>query len=149
MKQKLILLAFMVMVLAFFYLRFTTSRPKLREILVGSAVIKVDVADTIGKQRQGLSGRDSMPADQGMYFPMGEPALYHFWMKEMHFPLDILWIHAGKIVDISENVRYPLEGETPAVVYPKVPADAVLEVNADFTEKNNLKIGDSIQFDIK
>ena len=88
-----------------------------------------------------------MPAGEGMYFPMGLPSIYSFWMNDMHFPLDIIWIRAGKVVDISKNVPYPLPGNPPATAQPKEPADAVLEVNADFTEKHGVKIGDAIQLD--
>src|SRR3989338_2401814 len=84
MKQKIVLIALAVMALAFLYLRFIALRPRLQEIRVGSVTVSVDVADTIGKQRQGLSGRSLMPEDQGMYFPMGAPARYGFWMKDMH-----------------------------------------------------------------
>lgn len=144
MKQKLVPFFLVAFALAFVYLRFTTFRPKLTTMRVGSTAIEVDVADTIGKQRQGLSDRPSMPKDQGMYFPMGTPALHGFWMKGMRFPLDIIWIRGGVIVDISENVPYPLEGQTPVSVQPKEPADAVLEVNADFTEKQQVKVGDLV-----
>jgi len=110
---------------------------------VGSAQVRVEIADTAEKQQQGLSDRATLPENQGMYFPMVSTARHTFWMNRMHFPLDIIWIREEKIVDISENVPYPLEGETPIAVSPKEPADAVLEVNADFTEKYNIKIGDN------
>ena len=145
--KKLVPIALVLMALALVYVRFTAFRPRMSELIIGSVRVKVDVADTIGKQRQGLSGRFSMPADEGMYFPMGLPSIYSFWMNDMHFPLDIIWIRAGKVVDISENVPYPLPGNPPATAQPKEPADAVLEVNADFTEKHGVKIGDRIQLD--
>ncbi len=143
--KKIIPFAILAMLIALVYVRFTAFRPRMTEFRIGTAAIKVDIADTIGKQRQGLSGRPSMPQDQGMYFPMGTPARYSFWMKDMHFPLDIIWIRMGKIVDINQNVPYPLEGETPVTVQPKELADSVLEVNAGFTEKQGVKIGDSIE----
>lgn len=144
-KAKLVPFFLVAFALAFVYLRFTTFRPKLTQLRVGAAIIEVDVADTLGKQRQGLSGRARLPEEQGMYFPMGQAARHGFWMRGMRFPLDIIWIRSSTIVDISENVPYPLEGQTPAVVQPKEPADAVLEVNADFTEKHEIKIGDKVE----
>lgn len=143
--QKAVPFFLVAFVLAFVYLRFTTFRPHLQTLQVGATTIEVDVADTIGKQRQGLSGRGSLPENQGMYFPMDQAAFHGFWMKDMRFPLDIIWIRAGKVIDISENVPYPLEGQIPVTVAPKEPADAVLEVNADFMEKHNIRLGDSVQ----
>ena len=145
MKQKLVPLALLIMALAFVYLRFTAFRPRLHELRVGSTTIRVDIADTIGKQRQGLSGRTSLSKDQGMYFPMGVLAIHRFWMKDMHFPLDIIWIRDGKIVEISENVPYPVGNQLPVTVQPQAAADAVLEVNADFTENHRVKVGDTVQ----
>jgi len=145
--KKFVPFALIIMVLTLIYVRVTAFRPRMVELTIGATTIEVDIADTIGKQRQGLSGRTSMPEDQGMYFPMGPPDFYSFWMKDMHFPLDIIWIRAGKVVDISKNVPYPLEGNPPASVHPKEPADAVLEVNAGFVEKRGVKTGDKIQFD--
>ena len=146
-KQKLVPFFLIAFVLAFLYLRFTTFRPHLKTMRVGTTTIAVDIADTVGKQRQGLSWRPSMPEDQGMYFLLGTPATHGFWMKDMHFPLDIIWIRNGVIVDISENVPYPLEGQTPASVQPKEPADAVLEVNAGFTQRHGIKIGDEVSLE--
>lgn len=114
-------------------------------IIIGDTVVTVEIADTPVSRAQGLSGRDSLPADQGMYFPLEQSARHSFWMKDMRFPLDIIWIREGKIVDISENVPYPAGDQPPATVQPKEPADAVLEVNAGFTERHGLKIGDEIR----
>ena len=144
MKQKIILVALIFMALFFLYLRFFGNRPTQYTMRVGSAKVELEIADTVGKQRQGLSGRGRLPASQGMYFPMGPPAIYTFWMKDMQFPLDILWIRDGRVVDISENVPYPVGDHPPVSVQPKEPASGVLEVNADFTETYGTKIGDAI-----
>lgn len=147
MKQKIIFGVLVLMALAFIYVRFAAYRQTPAQVRIGDVTIKVDVADTIGKQRQGLSGRKSLDADHGMYFPMGQSARYSFWMKDMNFPLDIIWIREGKIVDISENVPHPIGDHPPVSVQPKEPADAVLEVNADFTEKHGIKIGDETKIE--
>ncbi|OGL66027.1 hypothetical protein A2753_04840 [Candidatus Uhrbacteria bacterium RIFCSPHIGHO2_01_FULL_47_11] len=145
MKKKLVPAFLILMALAFVYLRVQQMRGKPEGVVmrVGSAQVRVEIADTAEKQQQGLSDRATLPENQGMYFPMVSTARHTFWMNRMHFPLDIIWIREEKIVDISENVPYPLEGETPIAVSPKEPADAVLEVNSDFTEKYNIKIRDN------
>lgn len=145
MKKKFIFIVLIVMGATFLYLRLTAIRSKRVEAQIGTTIIKLEIADTVGRQQRGLSGRKVLRSDEGMYFPMGWPLRYSFWMKEMQFPLDIIWIHEGIIVDISENVPYPKVGEEPVKVSPKEPADAVLEVNADFTETHGLKIGDQLK----
>lgn len=145
MKHRLTIIALGLMAVALIYARFSAFRPKLTILQVGGAKVEIEIADTIGKQRQGLSGRAALAPDRGMYFPMGMASGHTFWMKDMRFPLDIIWIRAGRIVDISENVPPPVGDTQPVSVRPKEPADAVLEVNADFTEKYGIKIGDPVE----
>lgn len=144
MKAKLVPIAFIVMAVVFVYLRFTAFRPKRAELKVGEVVITVEVADTIGKRERGLARRKLMPPDEGMYFPLGLPARHTFWMKDMRFPLDFIWIREGRVVDITENVPYPVADHPPVSVRPREPVTAVLEVNTDFTEKHGVQIGDPV-----
>ncbi len=125
-----------------------TDRKNSEVIRVGKTMVTVEIANTPEARVQGLSGRDPLPELHGMLFPMGEPLRHIFWMKDMKFALDIIWIRAGKIVDISENVPPPSGDAAPAIVSPQEPADAVLEVNADFTEKYGVKVGDRVSSDI-
>lgn len=161
MKQKIVYFLVIVMALSFVYLRFnqmfqgrketsgqiTVSRDLAAKMLVGNVEIIVEIADTPQKQKQGLSGREPLLDKYGMLFPMRNAAQYSFWMKDMKFSLDIIWIKNGKIVDISENITAPIGNELPITVQPKEPADAILEMNSDFTEKYDVKIGDRAEFD--
>src|SRR4030042_2564613 len=55
--------------------------------------IFVEIADTPEKRSQGLSGRDNLSQNQGMLFIFNQPAIPSFWMKDMNFPLDFIWIN--------------------------------------------------------
>lgn len=145
MKHKIVIGALFVVVVVFFYMYFFGNKPKFTLLHVGDAALKVELADTLGKQRQGLSGRESMPSEQGMLFIMGLPDRHSFVMREMKFPIDIVWIRDSKVVDISFDVPYPQGNEKPATVQPQVPANLVLEVNAGWTRTNRIKIGDSVR----
>src|SRR3989338_4036642 len=100
-----------------------------------------DVADTDAKRAQGLSGRESMAENYGILFVFEEPAQYSFWMKDMKFPLDFLWIRDGKIIEITQNVPPPALGEQPQTIAPRVPIDMVLEVNAGWAQAHNISQG--------
>jgi hypothetical protein len=66
-----------------------------------------------------------------------------FWMKNMLFPLDIIWINDGKIVNISRNL--PPEGDLPSNKYHSGrPADHVLEINSGLSDKLHFKPGDNV-----
>lgn len=92
--------------------------------------VYAEVAQSDAAKAKGLSGRKQLPRDHGMYFPFVQAQVYEFWMPDMFVPLDIVWVDAGVIVDISRNVPVPRAGQDPARVTPAVPASAVLEVRA-------------------
>lgn len=116
-----------------------------QEISVGEARVWVEVRDSEQERRQGLSGKEKLQEDEGMLFVFESPAKYEFWMKEMKFDLDMVWIRGDEVVEISEAVPAPKEGEEPAVVKPKVAVDKVLEVNSGWVGTNGVKVGDLVK----
>ena len=100
-------------------------------VQIGSQRIRVEVADTPERQRRGLGYRDHLPWDHGMYFPYEAPGIQRFWMKGMRFPIDIVWIRHGRIVDLHANVPF-VPGENGPTVTPRELIDAVLEVPAGY-----------------
>ena len=123
-------------------LGFINPAPKvsLPQLEIGEKIIQIEIADTDAKRIQGLSNRESLPTDTGLLFIFPTPTTPSFWMKDMHFPIDIIWLDANwKIIGIEKN----LTPETyPKLFFPPSPIKYVLEVNAGFSTKNNLKTGD-------
>lgn len=115
------------------------------QIKIAGQTLTVEVAKTPRAIIKGLSGRGSLAKDHGMLFVMPTEDLHVFWMKEMKFPIDIIWINNGRVVDIAPNVPAPQPGEELAQYPPREPARGVLEVKAGFSEKYGLKIGDSLE----
>lgn len=116
------------------------------QAVIGNTRIFLEVAQTSAEIQKGLSGRSSLDQQNGMLFMFPKPALYRFWMPNMHFPLDMIWIRDGKVVDISANVSEVFDKEHPAFYTPKVPARYVLEVNAGFSSRHGIRIGDAVIF---
>lgn len=107
--------------------------------------MQVEIADTESKRQLGLMSRQSMPENQGMLFVFEKEETQSFWMKNMKFPLDIIWISEDKrIVDIKSNVL-PCRDSCESIV-PQAKAKYVLEVNAGFVERNKIRIGDEVSF---
>lgn len=113
------------------------------EVLIGGTEVKVEIVDDPGEMAKGLSGRESLEEDRGMLFVFAAPDQTAFWMKDMNFSLDIIWIKGDEIIDIAANLP-PLAGDYVATYQPRVPADYVLEVNAGFTAERGVKIGDKV-----
>ncbi|HSE56525.1 MAG TPA: DUF192 domain-containing protein [Candidatus Paceibacterota bacterium] len=114
-------------------------------VTIGDTTITVTVADTEAVRQQGLSGKESLAQDEGMLFFFDTPGKYGFWMKDMHFPIDIIWIDAGwQIVDVTHT----LTPETyPKVFFPQASVQYVLEVPAGFSTQHKLLIGQLVQFE--
>jgi len=107
--------------------------------------IQVEVVDTAEAQYRGLSNRENLCQDCGMLFVFGDKQMRTFVMRDMKFSLDIIWIDEDKIIKIDKSLLP--EGPDPINKYSsKEPVDYVLEVEAGFADKNNIKIGDEVNF---
>ena len=101
-------------------------------------------ASTPDEQQLGLGGRTSLPADEGMLFIFQTPGNYGFWMKDMLFPIDIIWLDDHfAITHIAANVA---PDTYPESFYPGEGSRYVLETNAGYSQKNNLSVGETLDF---
>ena len=113
-------------------------------VKIGGKMIKVDLAITPDEQERGLSGRKTLKEDEGMLFVFEKTGKYPFWMRDMNFPIDIIWIGKDfRVVYIKKDAQPESYPETFGAEYD---ANFVLEVNSGFSEKNNLKEGDYVKF---
>lgn len=111
---------------------------------LGQTHLYLNIVTKLADQEKGLSGQSAMPSNAGMLFAFAKPTVPAFWMKGMKFPLDLIWLDAKRrVVKISPN----LGPET----YPQTftsgrPVQYVLEVNAGWAAKNNLKLGTKLKY---
>lgn len=115
---------------------------------IGGQILNVEVANTDASREQGLSDRTTMDESQGMLFEFGQQVRPAFWMKQMNFGLDFIWIDNGQIVGITPDVPAPAQKTSDSMLplyYPPSPVDEVLEVNAGWAEKNNISVGDDVK----
>ena len=121
--------------------------PSTRVVLNGME-IQVEVSATEKSRSLGLSGRKNLGEYQGMLFIFDSPGAYPFWMNNMHFPLDIIWIFGNKIVQISPAVPPPSQtAGTPVTINPGSLVDKVLEVNSGLASRLGAKVGDTVVID--
>ncbi len=120
------------------------SPVKFYPLTIGNTEIKVELAESQGQRERGLSGRKSLPQNQGMLFVFEKPGLYSFWMRDMEFPLDIIWLDADyQVVDMAKNA---LPESYPNFFVPKREALYVLEVNTGWSETNSITLGSPAVF---
>ncbi len=111
---------------------------------IGETYIQAEVVRYADDMARGLGGRKKLSGDEGMLFVYPHETIPKFWMKNMNFPIDILWIRNGKIVDFSENIPVEPIGEKLPIYSPNAPITNVLEVNAGFVKKNSIQKGDQV-----
>ena len=108
----------------------------------GDTQVLLTVADTPTTRAKGLSGRPSLASGEGMLFIFDQLGYPGIWMKDVLFPIDILWLDENNmIVDVRESVA----PETyPQVFAPQVKALFVIEVPSGFVAEHEIKIGDQV-----
>lgn len=120
----------------------TQTTPK-AFISTGNIRIPVTIADTVHERERGLSGTASLQAGTGTLFIFPKAGMYGFWMKDMQYPLDIVWIDdMWKVV----GVQTASPDSYPTVFYPPSDVRYVLEINAKEATVDNLLIGTELQF---
>ncbi len=112
-------------------------------VTLGGKRVRVTIADTPDARWLGLGGREALAPDEGMLFVFPVADRYGFWMKDMKFSIDIVWINdAGTIIDIETDVS---PASYPTSFTPEAPARYVLEVPAGFTKVYTVQKGDRVE----
>ena len=135
-------------------LQFTPGKVQSREfeyahakVITESGIsINVEVSDTPEKRSLGLGKRDKLLKGWGMLFVFQERIPHHFWMKDMQFPIDIIWIDNRRIVYLAENVPPSENGSSPIVLKPTRPSNFVLEIEAGGAKALGLKLGQKLRY---
>ncbi len=150
MKKSLILLVFLLgfFLVGFYFAKSPQKNPtieNIKSVEIAGQNIKIDLALTAEERFRGLSGRESLKENEGLLFVFEREGAHSFWMKDMKFPIDIIWINKEmKVVFVKEKA---LPESYPESFSSEKDAKYVLEVSSGFSEKNNLKVGDTVLFD--
>ncbi len=117
------------------------------EVTVNNFNLITDLALTQDQQTKGLAVKNTMNESQGMLFVFEHPSLESFWMKDMKFPIDIIWMDANRsVVYIAPDLKpCPAVGDCPAYV-PAKESMYVLETKAGFSHRHDVKPGSQMNF---
>lgn len=111
-------------------------------ITIGGVEVQASVADTLPERIKGLSGTPFLPENVVKLFAFGVGGSHSIWMKDMNYPLDILWANKdGVIVYIQSDVSpesYPESFSSPVAAW------YVIETSAGFVTNNSIAVGDRV-----
>ena len=142
MKNKKVWLIFLILLLVL------VSCSKQNSVLIdnGNEKIKinVEIADDEIEMQQGLMFRESLEESSGMIFVFEKKGMYGFWMKNTLIPLDVIFIDDN--LHITGIIYAEPCKEDPCRVYrPENQFKYVLEVNGNFTSRNNISLGNKVE----
>ncbi|GEM_PF-896653 len=121
---------------------------KSTKVLVNGQTFKVIVAKSDKDKQIGLSEKNKIEQDQGMLFIFDNPQYHSFWMKDMKFPIDIIYINGDKVTTVIDGARPPGSiGGNLETYQPLYKSDKVLEVNAGIANKYNIKNGTLVKIE--
>lgn len=118
-----------------------------RRIVVGNRRMEAFIADTPRKMTVGLMFRPFIKKNECMLFIFPNDGMHPIWMRNMRFPIDIVWYDSKKrVVDCIEGAK-PSRGLNFSSYKPQKPARYVIEFNAGFVKRNRIKRKDVAKFD--
>ena len=113
-------------------------------LTINQTRINLEIAQTEAEMSRGLSGRKNLSQNSGMLFVYEKNNIPMFWMKDMNFALDIIWLNENKmVVGIEKNV---LPNTFPQTFSPQSEIKYVLEINSGLADQWQIKIGDKAAF---
>jgi uncharacterized membrane protein (UPF0127 family) len=145
-------LIIIALILFFIYAsHYIQKKPNATEIKVASSTIFAQIADSENERSLGLSFTKQLDENAGMLFIFDDTSVKNFWMRDMLFDIDIIWLDENKqVVGFFENVskdsynkKYP---DSSRVYRSPDSTKYVLEVNAGVLEKLKIKVSDKLNF---
>ena len=114
-------------------------------VLASGKRLQVEIADTPARRQIGYMFRDAVGPEDGILFVFPEDSFHSFWMKNVSFELDLLWLAPeGQVVD--QSLRTPPCVEDPCENYrPLARARYVLELAGGRAKKLGIEQGHRLQ----
>lgn len=146
--NKKIYIYFCILLFIFIFSQLYTHTSYLKgynkiKVAIGKQTYTLFIANNEIKRQKGLSNIKAMRDNEGMLFIFEKPDYYHFWMKDMQFPLDFIFINRNQVVDMIENVS---PKTYPNTLTSTEKADKIIELKAGKIEKLHLKKWSKIIF---
>ena len=113
------------------------------QISIGSQKFSAEFVADLQAQAKGLSDRESLGKNEAMVFVFDKPDVRCFWMKDMKFALDIIWLNSRKQINATEQNLQPSSYPTS---YCHVDAQYVVEVDAGTVKRLNSQLGEQLRF---
>jgi uncharacterized protein len=140
MKYLIFVAGIFTVVFFIFLTNFSIYGNRLKRVVIKNVEFRSEVVSSLAKKSIGLGRRKGLCFSCAMLFVFPAEGNYNFWMKDMNFNLDIIWIRENKIAKIEKNISK----ERREMLQPGISANRVLEINAGLSDKYGFKEGDEV-----
>jgi len=118
-------------------------------ITVNGQILIADVSATTEQRTRGLTVKDALDEKEAMLFVFDNQAKHKFWMKDMKFPIDIIWIGRDKsVIDIENSLKPCNSGFLCSTYEPDGDSLYVLETVSGFAQKYGIVKGTIVEFSL-
>ena len=119
------------------------------KVSIDGLQLSAEIPTTRELMAKGLAVKNELRENESMLFVYEEPSRHSFWMKDMRFPIDIMWVDSnGRIVHIEEKLEpCPFAPVCPSYA-PNADSQYVLETVSGFAQRHNIDLGTYIKFDL-
>jgi len=146
MKIPLFVLGLLIIIILVF-IKIDYLNPQLPTAEINGHIFSLFLAKTEQEQAIGLAKFNKINKNQAMLFLFPKADYYSFWMKNMKFPIDIIFINGNRVVDVFKKVPVWPNDNLP-VYTTDAKADKVLEINAGLSDKYKIKIGTEVRLEL-
>lgn len=144
MKRRIALILGTVLVIVAIFVT-KGNKKDVQTLSIGSHTFAVTIADTERERAQGLSNNTTLGDNEGMYFLFSTPDTYTFWMKDMQYDLDFIYVKNNRVVYTISNIPSPAHNNNKiAIVDSPVAFDGVVEVRSGFIQKWKIHKGQKV-----
>ena len=126
-----------------------TSGYRQVNVTLNNFTLVADIAENSTQKSKGLSVKDTLHEDEGMLFLFSTSSEHAFWMKNMKFPIDIIWISKHhEVIHIEHSLEPCVQDSFCPTYKPDKDSLYVLETVAGFAQKHNVTVNDFVDFQL-
>ncbi|MEK6858007.1 MAG: DUF192 domain-containing protein [Nanoarchaeota archaeon] len=123
---------------------FLLSACSSNSVIINGSKVNVEIADSPEEHQKGLMFHGPLKENEGMLFIFPDESKRSFWMKNVFFPIDIVFLNSEKkVVDLKDD--FYLCVKEPCELFTSKPAKYAIELQRNFIEKHNVKVGDLVE----
>lgn len=138
----LVIVGFFLLIASIFAITITNNQ---KFVITDSVKFSAEVVETEESRQKGLSGRKSLEWQHAMVFKYDKEDYWNIWMKDMNFPIDVIWIDKnGRIVSIVKNIQ---PSSYPKTFGPKEKALTVIELPAGSVEHFKISASSTVNLE--